>query len=100
MKVVVYIIIFAVIAAIAFGVYYFFFMEDASDLNLPAVTIGKIIPVLNMTVLDNPVYNSLRNYSTLPITVGATGNTQPFNEIIYVAPLPPSAEATATVLIE
>ena len=90
MKYIVYIVIFVIIAAIGFGVYYFFFMDEGSEGGLPTVTIGKIVPVLNMTVLDNPIYNSLKNYTTLPITVGTVGNPQPFNEIIFVAP--PSTE--------
>jgi len=90
MKYIVYIVIFVIIAVIGFGVYYFFFTDEGAEGGLPTVTIGKIVPVLNMTVLDNPIYNSLKNYTTLPITVGTVGNPQPFNEIIFVAP--PSTE--------
>ena len=86
MKVIIYIIIFAVVAVIGFGVYYFYFMEEPADLVLPPTTIGKVVPVLDIALFDNPLYNSLRNYSTLPITPGAAGNPQPFSEIIYIAP--------------
>jgi len=97
MKVVIYIVIFAVIAAIGFGVYYFFFMEEPVDLVLPPSTIGKVVSVLDVTLFDNPLYNSLRNYSTLPITPGTAGNPQPFSEIIYIAP--PAEEPEPEIII-
>jgi len=96
------IIIIILVLAVAGVAYYFLFMSGPEVDTSAPVRSESIIPKIDVGAMQNPVFDALRNYSVLPITVDLVGNTQPFSEII-TAPVaeeeaPVSEGETATVV--
>ena len=80
------ILIAIVVLAIAGGVYYFVFMSGPQvDLTAPINT-EAFVPKIDVAAMNNPVFQALKNYSVLPITVDVVGNALPFSEIIFLEP--------------
>lgn len=73
-----------VVLAVAGGIYYFIFMSGpAIDLSAP-VNPGALVPTINISVMENPIFKALKSYSSLPIVVDKIGNSLPFKEKIYL----------------
>jgi len=80
------ILIAIVVLAVAGGAYYFIFMSGPQvDLTAP-ITSEAYVPKIEVSAMSNPVFQALKNYSVLPITVDAVGNSLPFSEKIFIEP--------------
>lgn len=94
----IFVIIF-LIAIVGGAIYYFGFMRGPEVEYTPPAAIGRILPQIDIGVLESPLFKALKSHKALPISPDKVGNPVPFNKIDFLPPpAPPPGEGQAIII--